>query len=69
METAALAAASDGRITLRNIYRAPSAGPDLWRFHAEGVIDRDLLQSLLPLDDYDVYLCGPTPSWSPCGGC
>ena len=25
------------------------------------MIDRDLLQSLLPLDDYDVYLCGPTP--------
>ena len=26
-----------------------------------GTIDRALLQSLLPLDDYDVYLCGPTP--------
>ena len=61
-ETAALAAASDGRITLRNIYRAPSAQDRTsGRFHAEGVIDRDLLQSLLPLDDYDVYLCGPTP--------
>ncbi|MDN0073456.1 pyridoxamine 5'-phosphate oxidase family protein [Crenobacter sp. SG2303] len=25
-----------------------------------GRIDADLLRSLLPLDDYDVYLCGPT---------
>ena len=29
--------------------------------HSEGVISRELLQNLLPLDDYDVYLCGPPP--------
>ncbi|WP_404282200.1 FAD-binding oxidoreductase [Mesorhizobium sp. IMUNJ 23033] len=29
--------------------------------HSEGIISRELLQSLLPLDDYDVYLCGPPP--------
>ena len=28
---------------------------------SEGVVTRSLLQSLLPLDDYDFYLCGPTP--------
>jgi ferredoxin-NADP reductase len=30
-------------------------------FHSEGVISRELLQRLLPLDDYDFYLCGPSP--------
>ncbi|MBN9237986.1 ferredoxin-NADP reductase [Mesorhizobium sp. YL-MeA3-2017] len=29
--------------------------------HSQGVIARDLLQKLLPLDDYDFYLCGPPP--------
>lgn len=28
-------------------------------FEAAGRIDRDALRALLPLDDYDVYLCGP----------
>ena len=28
-------------------------------FHHTGRISRDLLQSILPLDDYDCYLCGP----------
>jgi uncharacterized protein len=28
-------------------------------FHSEGLISRETLQSLLPLDDYEVYLCGP----------
>ena len=43
-------------------YRAPSASDrssDL--FHSEGFITRALLQSLLCLDDYDFYLCGPPP--------
>lgn len=61
-EVAELAAAAGGRIVARSVYRSPTdrdraAG----RFDAEGVIDRTLLQSLLPIDDYDVYLCGPTP--------
>ena len=61
-EAAALASGAEGRITLRHVYRKPSQQDrDSGRFHAEGVIDRALLQSLLPLDDYDVYLCGPTP--------
>lgn len=61
-EVDGLAATSDGRITVRHVYREPTAQDRVsGRFHAEGVIDRALLQSLLPLDDYDVYLCGPTP--------
>ena len=30
------------------------------RFDSHGLITRETLQRLLPLDDYDVYLCGPT---------
>lgn len=29
------------------------------RCHSRGLITRELLQSLLPLDDYEAYLCGP----------
>lgn len=29
--------------------------------HSQGLISRQTLQGLLPLDDYDVYLCGPRP--------
>lgn len=29
--------------------------------HSEGVLTKARLQSLLPLDDYDFYLCGPRP--------
>ena len=61
-EAAQLAAASDGRIQICNVFRTPSQD-DRARglFDAEGVVDRALLQRLLPLDDYQVYLCGPTP--------
>lgn len=60
-EIAALAGGSGGRITAACVYRAPTqADRTAARFDAEGVIDRTLLQSLLPLDDYQVYLCGPT---------
>ncbi len=31
------------------------------RHHGEGILTREVLQSLLPLDDYDFYLCGPPP--------
>ena len=31
------------------------------RHKSTGFITRELVQSLLPLDDYEVYLCGPTP--------
>ncbi|MFP5480080.1 MAG: 2Fe-2S iron-sulfur cluster-binding protein [Alphaproteobacteria bacterium] len=59
-EVAALAAASGGRIVARSVYRQPSP-QDRGRCDAEGLVDRAFLQSLLPLDHYEVYLCGPTP--------
>lgn len=42
------------------VYRNPTPG-DLaaGRMNGRGIIDRALLQSLLCLDDYEVYLCGP----------
>lgn len=41
-------------------YRAPSVGDRAAKhFHSEGIITRELMQSLLRLDDYDFYLCGP----------
>ncbi|QCB45846.1 2Fe-2S iron-sulfur cluster-binding protein [Hydrogenophaga sp. PAMC20947] len=44
------------------IYRFPTeADRAAARFQAEGVITRELLQRLLPLDDYEFYLCGPPP--------
>ena len=47
-EVAALAAASEGRITVRHVYRTPTdADRATGRFDAEGVVDRALLQSLL----------------------
>jgi ferredoxin-NADP reductase len=30
-------------------------------FHSTGFITRQTLQSFLPLDDYEVYMCGPPP--------
>ncbi|MGH7463007.1 MAG: 2Fe-2S iron-sulfur cluster-binding protein, partial [Longimicrobiales bacterium] len=30
-------------------------------YHSRGLVSRETLQGLLPLDDYDVYLCGPRP--------
>lgn len=31
------------------------------RYQVEGLLTREHLQSWLPLDDYECYLCGPTP--------
>lgn len=43
-------------------YRAPSAKDRAaGHFHSEGFITREVMQDLLPLDDYDFYLCGPPP--------
>lgn len=47
-------------LTAHFCYRMPTAQDRAEaRFHSEGVITRDLLQSLLCLDDYEAYLCGP----------
>ena len=43
-------------------YRSPSERDRRdGRFHSEGVVSRELLQRLLPIDDYEFYLCGPPP--------
>ena len=55
-------AASRAGISVHFCYRFPTeADRDTARHHSEGVVTRELLQSLLPLDDYEVYLCGPPP--------
>lgn len=42
-------------------YRVPEAEAVAGRdFDSAGVVTRDLLQALLPLDDYEFYLCGPS---------
>ena len=54
-----LAAAHDGLRTHVRLSR-PGAGDRLGVTHdSEGHVDLALLQELLPLDDYEVYLCGP----------
>jgi ferredoxin-NADP reductase/ferredoxin len=58
-EVRALAAANP-RLHVHFCYRFPEAA-DAGRFHSEGVVTRELLRNLLPLDDYEFYLCGPTP--------
>lgn len=47
-------------IAVHFCYRYPAA-EDRQRYHSQGLISRQTLQQLLPLDDYDVYLCGPRP--------
>lgn len=43
-------------------YRSPSPDDcERGAFHCQGLISREILQTLLPLDDYEVYLCGPPP--------
>ncbi len=55
-------AASRPDVTAHFCYRFPTKeDKELRRHHSEGVVSRELLQSLLPLDDYDFYLCGPAP--------
>lgn len=57
-----LATGANGRIRIHNIYRIPTDNDrEAAAFDSEGMIGRPLLQSLLPLDDYEVYMCGPTP--------
>lgn len=49
-------------LTAKYFYRAPTdADRAAGRFHCEGFITRDALQSLLCIDDYEFYLCGPPP--------
>jgi ferredoxin-NADP reductase/predicted pyridoxine 5'-phosphate oxidase superfamily flavin-nucleotide-binding protein len=53
-------AALHSNLSVHVVYSRPGAEDALGRTHdSEGRIDRALLQRLLPLDDYEVYLCGP----------
>lgn len=43
-------------------YRTPTNEDHVaGRFHTAGTITREVLQGFLPLDDYEVYMCGPEP--------
>lgn len=60
-EVRALAASRPG-IEAHFVYRFPTEADRAAKRHqAEGVVTRELLQRLLPLDDYEFYLCGPPP--------
>ncbi|WP_158939731.1 2Fe-2S iron-sulfur cluster-binding protein [Burkholderia sp. S171] len=59
-EVKRLQASREGVVT-HICYRAPVPSDfEDQRFDSHGLITRETLQRLLPLDDYDVYLCGPT---------
>jgi ferredoxin-NADP reductase len=59
-EVLTLASIRPGIIT-HFCYRVPTdADEDARAYDSKGLITRDTLQALLPLDDYDVYMCGPT---------
>ena len=56
------AVASRPGLTAHFVYRFPTeADRKAARHHSDGMVTRELLQRLLPLDDYDFYMCGPTP--------
>lgn len=60
-EVRALAGLRPG-VTAHFCYRLPTSQDALaGHHHSEGVVSKALLQNLLPLDDYDFYLCGPPP--------
>jgi len=60
-EVEALAASNPG-VTVHFCYRFPTeADRAADNHHSEGVVTKELMQRLLPLDDYDFYLCGPSP--------
>lgn len=49
-------------IAVHFCYRFAESGDlDVPRCHSTGFLTRTTLQSLLPLDDYDIYMCGPPP--------
>jgi uncharacterized protein len=57
-EVRRLAAARAG-IGVHVCYRLPRGREDLDAYDSSGLLTKETLQALLPLDDYEVYLCGP----------
>lgn len=51
---------SNGALTYVSVISRPSETETIGvQYHASGHVSAELLQKLLPLDDYDFYLCGP----------
>lgn len=51
-----------GGVHVHYCYRFPTTDDKkAGLFHSTGFITRETLQSLLPLDDYETYMCGPPP--------
>lgn len=51
---------SKGRIRTHYIYRHPTKKDhELSRFDSQEAVNKELIQSLYPINDYDLYLCGP----------
>lgn len=49
-------------VSVHFCYREPTAADTASQgFHSQGLIGREQIQAILPLDDYDFYLCGPSP--------
>lgn len=49
-------------LNVHTVYSKPLASDVQGQnFDSTGHVDKDLLKSLLPLDDYDFYYCGPPP--------
>ncbi|NBZ90106.1 2Fe-2S iron-sulfur cluster-binding protein [Stagnihabitans tardus] len=62
-----LALAARPNVTAHFCYRAPTDQDRAeGRFHSEGFLSKATLQALLPLDDYDFYLCGPPAFMQAC---
>jgi ferredoxin-NADP reductase/ferredoxin len=66
-EVRRLAATRSG-IGVHVCYRSPREREDRDACDSRGLVTKETLQALLPLDDYEVYLCGPPPfmqaNWS-----
>ncbi|KOF21003.1 FAD-binding oxidoreductase [Ensifer adhaerens] len=60
-EIASLIDAGQGKIHLTRVLSQPDGARIGEDYDAAGRIDIPLLQSILPFDDYDFYLCGPRP--------
>lgn len=59
-ELDALVSRAGGRVQVRRLVSQPAVGEEVGQgYDAAGRIDVAGLKTLLPLDDYDYYLCGP----------
>jgi len=57
-----LAKQYNGRLRCHVVYQKPTqTDRNKNNFSSEGFINREFIQSVLPLDNYKTYLCGPTP--------